>query len=91
MKVSDEIRRLIFKLILALFAAQLIIVPWSWGVSTGLTSVLGDVYRTTTQYAPIFSKPVPFATIAVGRLLVQLVVTGGAAVAWLAFTKTEEG
>lgn len=87
MNVSDETRRTVRWVLLGLLAVQVLIVPWNAPVMGGMA------WTSSLQYAPIFAPPsptaplAPRATIDMGRLLIQLVVTGGAAVAWMAFTR----
>ena len=88
MKVSEEVRRAVLWLIAA-FVAQVVIVPWTYRTYTrqapGLLDPFGEFI--TTDYAPIFSKPHPTATISFRRLLIQLLVTGAAGIGWLALAE----
>ena len=77
MKVTPETFRAVRWLLVGALVAQLIIVPW-----TG-----GPFY--STVYRPIFAA-FGAATIAVGRLLVQLAVTGGLLLLWLRVAKPGE-
>ncbi len=77
MKVSRETFRTVRWLLIGLLAVQLLIVPWTGGPFDD------------TVYRPIFA---PFfgSTVNVGRLLVQLAVTGGLLLLWLRVAKPEE-
>ncbi len=81
MKVSRETFRMVRWLLIGLLALQLVIVPWRW-----------FYIEARSGYAPIFTPPEPrqTATIDVGRLLLQLAVTGGLLLLWPRVAKPEE-
>ena len=83
--VSADTRKAVQWLLVALIAAQLLIVPWSYNAQ----GLLDSFPTSTVGYGPVWSPPSQPAQVAVGRLAIQLAVTGGLLILWLA--KTEPG
>ncbi len=93
MEVSREMFRTVRWLLVGLLAVQLLIVPWRWG--GGRPSAFSELIglpgpHATVVYRPIVSPPLRRdATIDVGRLLLQLAVTGGLLLLWLRVAKPQ--
>ncbi len=86
MNVSNETRRTVKWILVGLLALQLLIVPWKAPV---------QIHNERIEYAPIFAPPnirwdvvERSATLAVGRLVIQLAVTGGLLLLWTSKTAT---